>query len=214
MTTEGGACCSPCKAAYRWGITVMQKNALIVEDDKDTAAALGRVMQALNFSVELASTLEGARKRMESQPPDLVLLDLSLPDGNGLEFMLEMRDKHPSRFVVITGDTSQQAAIESLRAEADDFLVKPVSLSQLRTTISRSVAKQEEQPQKDATTEVAINELDEKAIVDALVGKTFWHLEKDLLLATLERLDGDKEAAARTLGISLKTLYNRLHAYS
>lgn len=191
----------------------MKKNALIVEDDKDTAAALGRVLQALDFSVELAATIEGARQRMETQPPDLVLLDLSLPDGNGLEFMLEMRTKHKSRFVVITGDTSQQAAIESLRAEADDFLVKPVALSDLKNTISRSIAKNDEQgesptvPTKDAIT-------DEKAIIDALVGKTFWHLEKDLLLATLDRLDGDKQATATTLGISLKTLYNRLHAYS
>lgn len=191
----------------------MKKNALIIEDDKGTATALSRVLQALKFTVALASTLEDARIHMETQPPDVVLLDLSLPDGNGLEFMLEMRDRYSSRFVVITGDTSQRAAIESLRAEADDFLVKPVSLSELRNTISRSIEKQDDQAQaRVAPDDNAV--ADEKAIIDALVGKTFWHLEKDLLLATLARLDGDKEATARTLGISLKTLYNRLHAYS
>ena len=46
------------------------------------------------------------------------------------------------------------------------------------------------------------------------VGKTFWQIEKELLYATLDHNDGDKETTARMLGISLKTLYNRLHAYS
>lgn len=54
----------------------------------------------------------------------------------------------------------------------------------------------------------------EKQCVDGLVGKTFWRMEEALLKATLDHLDGNKPAAAEMLGISLKTLYNRLKAYS
>jgi len=50
--------------------------------------------------------------------------------------------------------------------------------------------------------------------IQDLIGKTFWQVEKELLYATLDHHGGDKEKSARMLGISLKTLYNRLHAYS
>lgn len=198
----------------------MNKHALIVEDDINTATALGRVMKLLHFSISVATSLKEARVKISERIPDIVLLDLSLPDGSGLEFMLQMKDTHKSRFVVITGNQSQLAAVESLRADADDFLVKPVSLSDLKNTIARSVGKLEESTQSSAgdtaqNTALDVSKtMDEKAIVDALVGKTFWHLEKDLLLATLDKHNGDKTEAARTLGISLKTLYNRLNAYT
>ena len=191
----------------------ISKNCLIVEDDENAASALGRVVESMGFSVARAESLLQARQLLAEKIPDLVLLDLSLPDGDGLEFMLEMRDLKRTRFVVITGNTTQQAAVESLRAEADDFLVKPVALSQLRDTITKATNRLE----NDLTgkTEVPADvEIGDKAAVDALVGKTFWRLEKDILFATLDRMGGDKAETARVLGISLKTLYNRLHAYS
>lgn len=57
-------------------------------------------------------------------------------------------------------------------------------------------------------------EASENSAISGFIGSTFWQIEKELLLATLEHNDGDKESTARMLGISLKTLYNRLHAYS
>lgn len=197
----------------------LHKHALIVEDDSNTSSALDRVLKAMGFSTDIASTLKDARALITKTVPAVVLLDLALPDGNGLEFLLEMRDSHKTRFVIITGNQTQQAAVESLRAQADDFLVKPVSLSDLRNTITRSgekakIAEAGARTDDIETESSTVAPLDEKEIIDALVGKTFWRLEKDLLLATLDKQNGDKEETARILGISLKTLYNRLHAYS
>ena len=197
----------------------MKKHALVVEDDENTSSALGRVLAAMGFSIDIATTLQEARALIKATVPEVVLLDLALPDGNGLEFLLEMRDALSTRFIVITGNLTQQAAVESLRAQADDFLVKPVSLSDLKNTIARSgerakLAEQAAASENKLSERDAAAPLDDKEIIDALVGKTFWRLEKDLLLATLEKCNGDKAETARTLGISLKTLYNRLHAYS
>ena len=55
---------------------------------------------------------------------------------------------------------------------------------------------------------------EQRACVEQLVGKTFWEIEKSLLFATLDFHQGDKKATADTLGISLKTLYNRINAYT
>ena len=191
----------------------MKKHALIVEDDGSTAIALERVMKALDFTVSISTTLKQARALVKERLPDLVLLDLALPDGNGLELVVELGDEKRVRIVVITGNRSQEAAIESFRADADDFLAKPVSLSELRNSIEKSMKKQdgldEQSEAMDHATDPEVN-----GVVKSLVGKTFWQIERDLLMATLERHNGDKAAAAETLGISLKTLYNRLHAYS
>jgi two-component system response regulator PilR (NtrC family) len=194
----------------------MSNHCLIVEDDAVTATALSRVVQVMGFTVAVATSLAEARSLISDRVPELILLDLKLPDGDGLELMLELHDVHTTRFIVITGDTSQQAAIESLRAEADDFLLKPVTLSQLRDTVTKTTQrlidvnsdKAESQGKQDTA------EAGEPTPIEALVGKSFWTVEKDLLFATLDSTGGDKAEAARLLGISLKTLYNRLHAYS
>lgn len=195
----------------------MNKEALVVEDDASTADVLCRVLQGMDFNVKIAQTLQEARAQMAASPADLVLLDLSLPDGDGLEFMQEMGSIERSQFIVITGNRSQQAAVESLRADAADFLAKPVSLAQLRESIDNvnfSAFDAKNTAAHAPETTSAEQKIDEQSAVDALVGKTFWRIEKDLLMATLESTNGDKAEAARILGISLKTLYNRLNAYS
>ncbi len=188
-----------------------RRHILIVEDDTQVSTALSRAVEALGFTTAVAHSLSTARTLMTECVPDVVLLDLGLPDGNGLEFMLEARAQPHTRFVVITGNQSQDAAVESLRADVDDYLVKPVSLSELRATIARSVAKQEHDEQAVSN---AISQASEETLVTALVGKSFWQIEKELLFATLQSCGGNKAMTAKTLGISLKTLYNRLHAYS
>jgi len=195
----------------------MIREALVVEDNASTADALCRVLRTMDFSVNVATTLEAARARVSQSTPDLVLLDLALPDGDGLDFMHELKESEQTKCVVITGNKSQQAAVESLRADAQDFLVKPVTLSQLRQTINKvSLSFSQDEPNLSSAENPTTNDQDmsSQSAVDALVGKSFWHLEKDLLLATLKSTNGDKAEAARILGISLKTLYNRLHAYS
>jgi len=116
----------------------LDKHVLIVEDDANTASVLARVVRAKGISTEVATTLAVARSLISHTPPALVLLDLTLPDGSGLEFLLEKRDSSKARFIILTGDQSQQAAVQCFRAKADDFLTKPVSLSDLRDTIARA----------------------------------------------------------------------------
>jgi DNA-binding NtrC family response regulator len=65
-----------------------------------------------------------------------MVIDIDLPDGNGLDLMDELRNDTRGKFVVITGDTSQRAVIKSIRHRAVELLIKPVSLQQLRSTLA------------------------------------------------------------------------------
>ena len=71
-----------------------QRNpALVIEDDKATADAIARVVTALGHEVTVALTLEEARAAGERDPPRLVLVDLGMPDGDGVEIVHELRKK-------------------------------------------------------------------------------------------------------------------------
>ncbi len=100
------------------------------------------------------------------------------------------------------------------RAEITDF-GWPGNVRELKNVLYRAVLESE------SSTRLEVRGLDNHTLdgnresrIAGFVGNTFWEIEKELLLATLEHNDGDKESTAKMLGISLKTLYNRLHAYN
>ena len=90
-----------------------------------------------NFSVATAHTLRDARRQIAMQPPDLVLLDLQLPDGSGLDLFSDPELISSSELVLITGHASLETSIEALRLGAADYLVKPIAMKQLKGVLSR-----------------------------------------------------------------------------
>ncbi|HET7794988.1 MAG TPA: sigma-54 dependent transcriptional regulator [Rhizobacter sp.] len=113
---------------------------LVIEDDIDSAEPLAELISTEGFTVATAGSLRDARRQMALQVPDLVLLDLMLPDGNGLELLETTRDMPHTEVVLITGHASLETSIQALRRGAADYLVKPLSFKQLQTVLAR-VAK-------------------------------------------------------------------------
>ena len=111
--------------------------ALIVDDDADAAAMLAALIASEGYRVATAHSLAEARKCMALQPPDLVLLDLRLPDGSGLSLFGEQSLLCNAQVVLVTGHATLETSIEALRLGAADYLVKPVSLTHLRGVLSR-----------------------------------------------------------------------------
>ena len=110
---------------------------LIVDDDVDWAVTMRELVAGQRFSVAVAHTLRDARRQMAMQQPHLVLLDLQLPDGNGMELFSNPRPAQGCSIVLVTGHASLQSSIEALRHGAMDYLVKPVDMSQLQAILSR-----------------------------------------------------------------------------
>ena len=77
------------------------------------------------------------RRQMALQEPDIVLLDLMLPDGSGMELFHDAKQLPNTELVLITGHASLETSIQALRLGAADYLVKPMSLKQLKGVLSR-----------------------------------------------------------------------------
>jgi two-component system, NtrC family, response regulator HydG len=89
------------------------------------------------FSVAAASTLREARTRMNEQRPEVVFLDLQLPDGNGMDLFEDVKSRVATEVVLITGHASIESSIEALRLGAADYLIKPVNIKQVKAILSR-----------------------------------------------------------------------------
>jgi len=112
-------------------------HALVVDDDVDAAASLRALIAGEHFTVAMAHTLRDARRQISLQQPDILLLDLRLPDGNGMDLLGDPQLVANSEVVLCTGHASIDSSIQALRLGAADYLVKPINLTQLQGVLSR-----------------------------------------------------------------------------
>ena len=112
-------------------------HALLVDDDSDAAETMAMLIAAEGFTVATAGSLRDARRQLALQEPDIVLLDLMLPDGSGMELFSDAKALPNTELVLITGHASLDTSIQALRLGAADYLVKPMSLKQLKGILSR-----------------------------------------------------------------------------
>lgn len=112
-------------------------HALIVDDDASTRDALAVLASAEGFTTALAGSIEEARIQLVRQRPEVVLMDLKLPDGAGTDLFADLEDPDSIETILITGHASVESAVEALRLGASDYLTKPVNVARLKTALAR-----------------------------------------------------------------------------
>lgn len=111
---------------------------LIVDDDVNAVTGLAElVAREGGFTTATASTLKEAREQMARERPDVVLLDIMLPDGSGMELFQDIESRSTTEVVLITAYASLQTSIEALRLGAADYLTKPINIKQLKSILAR-----------------------------------------------------------------------------
>ena len=109
---------------------------LIIEDDQGMQEVISQSLIKARYVVETASTLDEARSKLLLYEYDCVLLDIMLPDGNGLSLLKELAEKKINRNVIIlSARDSVDDKIEGLELGADDYLPKPFHLAELHARI-------------------------------------------------------------------------------
>ncbi|MHB8623968.1 MAG: sigma-54-dependent transcriptional regulator [Sulfuricaulis sp.] len=112
-------------------------HALLVDDDTNTLSVLVGLVGREGFTTATAASLQEARDRMSEKRPDVVLLDLVLPDGDGMDLFQDEEVRNATEVVLITGHASVETSVQALRLGAADYLIKPVNVKQLKAILSR-----------------------------------------------------------------------------
>lgn len=113
----------------------MNHSILIVEDDKTFNSLLNKELTAMDYRVTTAYSRDEAKQQLGQLSPDLVLLDLNLPDVDGNELVIELAEEYP--VIILTAYGSIQDAVEAMRAGVADYLTKPVNLDELELVVQR-----------------------------------------------------------------------------
>ena len=109
---------------------------LIVDDERFIRMTLAEALRSWNYEPVEAASVAEAKLVLAEEEPSVVLLDIDLPDGSGLDVLEEIKLKTPETIVImITGNVSVPNTLAALRGGAHDFIGKPVSLEELRVTL-------------------------------------------------------------------------------
>jgi DNA-binding response OmpR family regulator len=115
---------------------------LIIEDQKELLKSMVGYLESENYLCETAEDFQTARQKIEGFDYDCILLDVTLPGGNGLTLLHELKkDKKADGVIIISAKDSISDRIQGLNLGADDYLVKPFHLSELNARISAVIRR-------------------------------------------------------------------------
>jgi DNA-binding NtrC family response regulator len=126
----------------------MDKHAriLVIDDDVNIRKTMEAILSSEGYDVDLAEDGKEAIRKSESVTYNIALIDIRLPDMDGVELLTRMKDTVPrTRKIIITGYPSVQNAIEAVNRKADTYLVKPVDLEKLLIIIETQLELQKKE---------------------------------------------------------------------
>ena len=114
---------------------------LVVDDEADLLATYDRLLRRQGYRTITAGTRQAALAALEGEPLGLIISDLRLPDGDGLDVVRAARARlHPPPVIVVTGFPSEQSRRQALAAGATAYLAKPFSTSSLTSLVREALA--------------------------------------------------------------------------
>lgn len=129
----------------------MRHTVLVVEDTPHVAEYLATLLGRRGYDAFVARTGAEGRRLMAERFPDVVLMDLGLPDANGAELLAELRPSYPeSQFIIITGDASVRSVVEALRNGASNYLVKPFESDAVLVAVEAALREAAKRGELDA----------------------------------------------------------------
>jgi DNA-binding NtrC family response regulator len=160
--------------------------ALLVEDDPGVRSTLTELLQHAGFEADAVGSAAEARRRVADQAPDLAVLDLVLPDSDGVTLLSDLRTGSPDlRAIMVTGHTDPRSIVAAMRGGALDYLPKPVDPEVFMRLCRSAVA--------DTTASFA------SSAGEALVGGSAWTVR---MKETVERLARSRPTGALVSGES------------
>jgi len=121
-------------------LVMSEKNILVIDDDRIILDSLCEFLTLEGFHTNGVETFKGALAKLEKESYSLVITDVNLPDGDGLELVNTIRKEHPQTVtIVITGYGTIESAVKAIKQGAYDYLTKPIADDELRLTVERAI---------------------------------------------------------------------------
>ena len=123
----------------------LEKRILIIEDESVFAGAVRKRLTRAGYNAEVAGDLSQGAAKLSETTPDLLLLDMRLPDGSGLDFLSGLQDNEGNTFpvLVMSAYGEIEDAVSAMKSGASDYLKKPIDLDELMITVERVLEKDE-----------------------------------------------------------------------
>ena len=202
---------------------------VIVEDDKDLCSGLCRALKDNSRTIVSCGNLKEAREQIFLTNPALILLDINLPDGNGLDLVKEIREKNlPYPIILLSANDTDADVVKGLEMGADDYVTKPFSLSVLRARVNTQLRKTENVSRTEAVSiddysfdfermifmaageEVSLSKTEQR-LLKLLVNNRGVILSRDDLIDRLWT-DGAEYVDENALSVAIKRLRDKLRA--
>ncbi|MGW1623130.1 response regulator [Streptomyces sp. NPDC002172] len=193
---------------------------LVVEDDPQLVRALVINMQARQYGVDAAPDGATALRLAAARQPDVVMLDLELPDMDGVDVIKALRGWTRVPILVLSARQASDEKVAALDAGADDYITKPFSMDELLARLRAAVRRTEDVPLAPETTRVetadfTIDLLAKKAVRaghDVRLTPTEWHL-LEILVTNPGRLVTQKHLLREVWGVTQSSKTNYLRVY-
>jgi DNA-binding NtrC family response regulator len=119
---------------------------LVVDDDENIRKVLMAILEDKGYNIEAVGTAREAIKRTEKRFYNLALIDIRLPDMEGIELLTKIRDTTPRmRKIIITGYPTLQNAVDAVNRGADAYIMKPFDVEKVLSTINEQLRKQDQE---------------------------------------------------------------------
>ena len=119
---------------------------LIIDDDENIRKVLMAILEDKGYNMEAVGTAREAMKKTEKEFYNLALIDIRLPDMEGIDLLTRIRETTPRmRKIIITGYPTLQNAVDAVNRGADAYIMKPFDVERVLSTISEQLRKQEQE---------------------------------------------------------------------
>ncbi len=192
------------------------KNILVVDDEAGIRELLSEILFDEGYGVHLAENAAQARQLLQQQPPDLVLLDIWMPDTDGLTLLKEWvaHGQLTMPVIMMSGHGTIETALEATHIGAIDFLEKPIALKKLLATVARvlqqSSATPPVQPAQDTNTAGTEGLVRVDLLLDLPFREAREHFDLLYLNYHINKAAGNVADLADKIGIERTHLYRKL----
>jgi DNA-binding NtrC family response regulator len=191
---------------------VLKKTMLIIEDNKDEKELLNTIFKKKNFNTKLAHSISSALKQLKSTKFDVVLLDLMLPDGNGMDLLEKIVWKYYYRVIIITAIDDVKLAVEAIKMGAYDYVTKPIDFPVLIESVNEIINIIEKGVEYNRKSKIPYVRK-KKPFVFSCPKIPLKELEKRYILSILNETNFNIPETTKILEISKATMYRKIKEY-